>query len=47
MAAAPLPSLLVSRTKADERFASIGRIRAANELQLSSRAADVAMAIGL
>ena len=33
-------------TKADERLASLGRIRAAHELQLPSRAADVAMAVG-
>src|SRR5215469_7722931 len=43
--AAALASLIISGRKADERLASLGRIRAAHELQLPSRAADVAKAV--
>ena len=46
-AAAALALLAIRGGEADKRFASLGRIGAADELQLSAGAADVAVAVGL
>ncbi len=46
-AAAALASFLVGGRKTDKRLASLGGIGAAHELQLSSRAADVAVTVRL